>query len=171
MDTRLKTALWQQYGAAIDTLADTINLCPESLWTAVVYKDEEDERFGQFWFVAYHAVFWLDRFLDGADNAAFQPPAPFIRGRLPDAPYTQDAVRGYLNQTRQKCQSTIEALTDEAAYRTCKYDWMEPTFLELQLYCMRHLQEHAAELGLRLGEHQVAGLDWIAKARETASQS
>lgn len=169
MDTRLKTALWQQYGAAIDTLADAINLCPDPLWTVVVYKDEEDERFGQFWFVAYHAVFWLDIFLEGADSKAFQPPAPFIRGRLPDAPYPKDLVRGYLNQCRQKCQSIIDALTDEATYRIYRYDWMEPTFLELQLYCMRHIQEHAAELALRLGEQEVAGLDWIAKAKDTAS--
>jgi hypothetical protein len=169
MDERLKTALWQQYGAAIDTLADMIDLCPEPLWTAFVYKDEEDERFGQFWFVAYHAVFWLDMFVTGSDNASFLPPAPFVRGRLPDAPYAKADVRGYLDQCRQKAQSIIEALTDETAFRICKYEWMEPTFLELQMYTMRHLMEHAAELGLRLGEHDVTGMDWIAKARETAS--
>ena len=169
MDTRLKTALWQQYGAAIDTLTDAINLCPASLWTAVVYKDEEDERHGQFWFVAYHAVFWVNLFLEGADHAAFQPPAPFIRGRLPDAPYTKEDVRRYLDHGRQKAQATIEALTDESASRICKFNWMEPTFFELMMYTMRHLMEHAAELTLRLGEHDVTGMDWIAKARETAS--
>lgn len=31
MDANLKTSLWLQFGAAIDTLDDAIRLCPESL--------------------------------------------------------------------------------------------------------------------------------------------
>jgi hypothetical protein len=169
MDERVKSAVWQQLGAAIDTLADAIDLCPDDQWTMFVYRDEDDERFGQFWFVAYHCVFWLDRFLQGGDNAAFLPPAPFIRGRLPDAPYTKADVRGYLTRCRQQGQVIIEALTDESAFRICKYEWMEPTFLELMMYVMRHLMEHSAELTLRLGEQGVTGMDWIAQARETAT--
>jgi hypothetical protein len=63
----------------------------------------------------------------------------------------------------------IEGLTDEQAYRVCKFNWMEPTFLELQLYSMRHVQEHAAQLNLVLGQQGVSGQDWVAKARETVS--
>lgn len=41
-----------------------------------------------------------------------------------------------------------------------------PPYLELQLYNMRHVQEHASQLQLLLGQHGVPGLDWVAKARE-----
>lgn len=168
MDTTLKTSIWQQFGAAIDTLDDAIRFCPDSLWTAVVWDDPEDPRYGQFWFVAYHAVFWLDLFLGGTAEG-FVPPAPFIRGALPEQPYSKEAVRSYLMHCRQKAEATIQGLTDEQARRICTFRWMEPTFLELQLYCMRHLQEHAAHLSLVLGHHGISGPDWIAKARDKVS--
>ena len=168
MDTYLKTSIWQQFGAAIDTLDDAINLCPDHLWTVVMWKDTEDARYGQFWFIAYHTLFWLDLFLTGSSDG-FVPPPPFIRGKLPEKPYTKDQVQSYLNQCRSKCQATIEALTDEKARQICTFEWMEPTFLELQLYSMRHIQEHAAQLNLVLGQHDITGMDWIAKARDKAT--
>lgn len=168
MDATLKSNIWLQFGAAIDMLDDAIRLCPDALWTAVLWDDQEDARYGQYWFAAYHTLFWLDLFLTGSSKG-FTPPAPFIRGSLPESPYTKDQVRGYLQQCRQKCKSAIEALTDEQAYRVCVFEWMEVTFLELQLYSMRHVQEHAAQLNLLLGQNHVEGLDWIPKARDSAS--
>jgi hypothetical protein len=88
---------------------------------------------------------------------------------MPETPYTKDQLLGYLAQSRRKCQSTIEALTDEQAYRLCTFPWMELSFLELQLYGMRHIQEHAAHLSLLLGQHDVSGMDWIAAARDSAA--
>ena len=168
MDPILKTGIWQQFGAAIDMLDDAISLCPEHLWTAVLWKDPDDARHGQFWFVAYHTLFWLDLYLTGSSDG-FAPPSPFIPGALPEKPYTKDQVRTYLDQCRRKCQSTIEALTDEKARRVCTFDWMEPTFLELQIYSMHHVQEHSAQLSLLLGQHDVSGFDWVAKARNKAT--
>jgi hypothetical protein len=168
MDTILKTGVWQQFGAALDMFDDAINLCPDDLWTAVLWKDEEDARYGQFWFIASHTLTWLDLFLTGSSEG-FLPPPPFLRGRLPDTPYTKADIFAYLNQCRQKAQATIEGLTDETAYRICKFEWMEPTFLELQLYSMRHIQEHGAQLNLFLGQHDITGMDWVAKAREKTS--
>ena len=34
MDANLKTGIWQQFGASIDFLADTMNACPDELWQA-----------------------------------------------------------------------------------------------------------------------------------------
>lgn len=165
MDKTLTTSIWQQFGAAIDTLEDAINLCPESLWTGVLWHDADDSRYGNFWYIAYHTLSWLDLFLTGSSEG-FAPPAPFIRGVLPEKPYTREDILNYLSQCRQKSRTIIEALTDEQAYRVCKFEWMEPTFLELQLYSMRHIQEHAAQLNYFLGQHGVTGQDWVAKARE-----
>lgn len=169
MDIDIKTMLWQQFGAAIDTLDDAIRLCPEEHWTAVLWKDEEDPRYGQFWFVAYHTLFWLDLYLSGSTHEGFLPPAPFVRGKLPDPPYTKDQIRTYLDQLRHKCQSTLEGLTDEKANQRLTYNWVEASFLEMQLYNMRHVQEHAAELNLLLGQLGVSGQDWIPQARKEAA--
>ncbi len=168
MDAALKAGIWQQFGAAIDTLDAALNLCPDHLWTVTLWQDEDDARYGQFWYIAYHALIWTDLFLGGSYED-FVPPAPFVRGKLPEQPYTKAQIRSYLLACRNKGQETIEALTDEQAYRRCIFSWMEPTFLELQLYSMRHIQEHAAQLNLVLGEHGVTGQDWIPYAREQVS--
>lgn len=165
MENNWRTSTWKQFGAAIDMLDDAIELCPDPLWTTVVWKDPEDVRYGQFWFVAYHTLFWLDLFLTGAMEG-FVPPPPFQRGVLPAQPYTKDQIRAYLDSCRRKCQSTIEGMTAEKAQQRCVFEWMEPSFFELQLYSLRHVQEHAAQLSLLLGQHEIPGLDWIASARD-----
>ena len=168
MDTALKTIIWQQFGAAIDMFDDAISTCPDRLWTAVLWDDQDEPQYGQFWYVAYHTLFWLDLYLTGSYEG-FVPPAPFMRGALPEKPYTKEDVRSYLLQCRQKCQSVIEGLTDKQANQVCTFEWMEPTFLELQLYSMRHVQEHAAQLNMLLGQNGVTGPDWIARARDDVS--
>ena len=168
MDASLKTLVWQQFGAAIDMLDDAIRACPDDLWTYNLWDDEDDARFGQFWYIAYHTLFWLDLYLTGR-REGFSPPAPFIKNALPDEPYTKGQVREYLLQCRQKCQRVLEGLTDDQANQICVFEWMEPTFLELQLYCMRHVQEHASQLNMVLGNHGVTGLDWVSKARDSVS--
>jgi hypothetical protein len=165
MDAMVKTSLWKQFGAALDTLDDAITLCPDHLWMAQVWKDPNDARYGQYWFIAYHALSWTDLFLFGSQEGFTLPP-PFIRGRLPDQPYTKADVRGFLLHCRQKAHDIFMALTDEKANKVCVFQWMEPTYFELQLYSMRHIQEHAAQLNLVLGGHEVEGLDWVAMARE-----
>ncbi|MBM7845799.1 DinB family protein [Herpetosiphon giganteus] len=168
MDNIWKTSLWQQYGAAIDMLADPITRCPAQLWTINLWPDNDDQRYGQFWFVAYHCLFWTDLLLTGTMEG-FAPPAPFIRGKLPDQPYSKADVLRYLALCRQRCQTTIEGLTEAKAQQICVFEWMEPSFLELLLYSMRHVQEHAAQLSLVLGQQNIPGADWIPRA--SANQS
>ncbi len=85
----------------------------------------------------------------------------------PERPYTKDELRAYLASVRQKCRTTIEALSDEQARQPVEYPWSEGqpiSFLELCLYNMRHVQGHAAELSLFLGQHGVQTLDWTTRA-------
>ncbi|GAA5527027.1 DinB family protein [Herpetosiphon gulosus] len=167
MESIWKTSVWQQFGAAIAMLEDPIVRCPDQLWTSVLWEDPDDPRYGHFWFVAYHTLFWLDLFLTGSSEG-FKPPAPFVRGSLPENPYTKDQVLTYLQDCRQRCKATIMGLTDAKAQERCVFEWMQPSFLELQLYSMRHVQEHAAQLSLVLGQQGIAGADWIAQAIEKA---
>jgi hypothetical protein len=158
LDTLLKTSIWRQFGAAIDYLADTMSACPDHLWHACLW-DHPDEKpeFSQFWYRAYHTLFWLDLYLTGAEEG-FVPPAPFSLieqddgWRLPERPYTKAELLAYLGDCRQRCRTTIEALTDETAQRRCWFGWGEVSFLELLLFNMRHVQEHAGQLNLLLGQ-------------------
>ncbi len=77
MDTTIKTGIWQQFGAAIDYLAETMSACPNPLWRAASWNHpDEQPEFSQFWYRAYHTLFWLDLYLTGAEEG-FVPPAPF----------------------------------------------------------------------------------------------
>ncbi len=181
METVWRTALWPQFGAAIDMLDNALVACPDSLWNERLWPDppppQFPPRFAEFWYVTFHALVWLDLYLSGVPEEEFAPPAPFAQGELdsvaasPERPYTREELHAYLASLRQKCHATLVALTDEQACRLVEYPWSEGrpiSFLELQLYNMRHVQEHAAQLSLFLGQHAIpaipdADLDWVAR--------
>jgi hypothetical protein len=139
----LRTILWKQFGAAIDMLDNALRLCPDELWRDRLWDNPpERAEYSQFWYLAYHALFWLDLYLTGAEEG-FSPPAPFTLieldedGPLPERPYTKDELMAYLDYGRQKCRATIETLTDVVAHRRCRFGWGE---VSDWVYSMRHVQ-------------------------------
>jgi hypothetical protein len=163
-----KTMLWHQYEAAIDTLADVLRDCPDELWEQPLWIDQPDQwvaaGFAKFWYLGYHTLFWLDLYLTGAEEG-FMPPAPFDlvemqAGETLPRTYSRAELLGYLEHCRRKGRDTIEALTLEQAQRLCRFAWGEVSFAELQLYNMRHVQEHAAQLGLFLGQQAGQSTRW-----------
>ncbi len=174
MDTNLKTSIWRQFGAAIDFLAVTIDACPDDYWRAALWltPDAKPER-AQFWYVAYHTLFWLDLYLTGAEEG-FLPPAPFTLieqdgdDPLPERVYTKAELQGYLRDCRQRCRATIAALTDETVERRCRFSWGECSFLELLIYNLRHVHGHASQLNMLLGQNGVETRDYVTQARDEA---
>jgi hypothetical protein len=177
-ETAWGTALWRQFGAAIDMLDNAVVACPPELWTGRLWPAPPSSpfppQFGEFWYVASHVLFWLDLYLSGIPEEEFAPPAPFAQGELdsveslPDRPYTREGVRAYLASLRAQCHTTLTALTKEQAGRPVIYPWAKGqpvSYLELQLYNLRHVQEHAAQLSLFLGQHSIpnAALRWVAR--------
>ena len=173
MDSLWKNALWQQFGATIDMLENALLTCPDTLWQGCLWNDSSDQPLQpEFWYVTYHVLFWLDLYLTGS-HEGFAPPAPFSlelesEGKLPEQPYSREELHAYLLRLRKKCQMTIMELTDEKASQRVAFPWMTNvsfSFLELQLYNMRHVQEHAAQLNLFLGQNAVDGVsDWVPQA-------
>lgn len=174
MDSFLKTVLWGQLGGTIDMLDNALLACPDALWQERLWIDYSDDPLPPegtaFWYIIYHTLFWLDLYLTGSVEG-FAPPAPFTlaeldpAGVLPERPYTKDELHTYLVHTREKCQATIAALSDERAHQQLTFPWLggnSMSFLELLMYNMRHVQEHAAQLNLFLGQHAVVGAsDWV----------
>ena len=162
--------IWHQFGAALDLLDDVIRACPDELWRDVIWHDPDGPEYGEFWFIVYHTLAWTDRYLSGIGEG-FIPPAPFIAGALPDKPYTKAELLTYLAQCRRKCQTTLEALDDDKAGQPYVFPWngREMSYAELQLYTMRHVQEHAAQLSLHLGQKTGTAPDWVSTARSVAA--
>src|SRR5690348_3082445 len=125
MDSSWKTALWEQFGAAIDMLENGLLACPETLWHGRLWGDPSNPSlpadFAAFWYIAYHSLFWLDLYLTGSSEE-FAPPPPFTlseleAGALPERPYSREELHTYLVYLRQKCQTTIAELSDEQAHQ------------------------------------------------------
>ncbi len=143
-------------------LENALVACPDELWSD---RSQQPE----IWYVAYHTLFWLDLYLSGSVEG-FAPPAPFTldeldpAGLIPERPYSKEELHGYLEHSREKCRTTVEALNDEKAAQLCRFSWLEDSFLELLLYNMRHVQEHAAQLSLILGQKIGWESRWVARA-------
>ena len=178
MDSLWKTALWQQFGATIDMLENALLACPGTLWNGHLWSDDSDpslpSEYAAFWSVTHHTLFWLDLYLTGSLEG-FAPPTPFELdglevGRVfPEEPYSRDELHAYLVRLRQRCQTTIAGLSDEKAHQQVNFPWIagKPvSFLELLLYTMRHVQEHAAQLNLFLGQNAIeVTSDWVSQAK------
>jgi len=164
-----KTILWRQFGAAIDMLENGVAACPEELWGEPMLSERSERPdLSQFWYVTYHTLFWLDLYLDGAVEG-FAPPAPFAlteldpAGLLPERQYSRPELLGYVEHCREK----IESLTETGAERQRKLGRRELPYAELLLYTMRHVQEHAAQLSLFLGQRIALEPGWVARGRDS----
>ena len=163
VDATWRTGVWKQFGAAIDMLENAMRDCPDQLWS-------DRSRRPEFWYLAYHALFWLDYYLSGSSEG-FAPPAPFTldemdpAGLLPDRPYAKAELRSYLEHGRAKCRATIEALTDEKARQRCGFERRDMSHYELLLYNLRHVQHHAAQLNLILRQEVDAAPGWVGRTK------
>lgn len=154
--------LWRQFEVAIDSLRDALARCPDALWRERLWDDEPGQwvapGFGAFWYLGYHALFWLDLYLTGTEEG-FAPPPPFDlvemkAGETLPRVYTREELLGYLELCRTRCRETIAALTPESALRICRFGWGDVPFGELLIYTLRHVQEHAAQLHLFIDQRR-----------------
>ena len=173
MDSVMRAAIGGQLGAAINTLREAIEQCPDTLW-----DDRSDGA--PFWQIAYHTLFCLDMY-SSPSLKAFTPTtfhvkdAQFLAGDYPwlDPPRTigvptfvfnkADVLR-YLQHCRQHCAATLEGMTSERAAERCGFPWYDMSVGELLLLNLRHAQHHAGQLALVLRRRAGIGVDWIGSA-------
>lgn len=173
LETTLRTVLWQQFGAAIDMFDNALMACPAALWQGHLWSTSEGAEYGTFWDITYHTLWWLDLYLTGCPIDEFSPPEPFNKRSDTALAYTRDELRTYLLLLRKKCRTTIAELSNERAHQQFTFPWPGGetiSYLELLLYTMRHVQEHAAQLSLFLGQHAIPDetLDWVPQAKADA---
>ncbi|MDD4051419.1 MAG: DinB family protein [candidate division Zixibacteria bacterium] len=164
MDTTWKSITWRQFGAAIDMLDNAMLACPDHLWT-------DRSRQPEFWYAAYHTLFFLDYYLSDSSEG-FAPPSPFTlteldpAGVLPERVYTKDELRAYLEHGRRKCRAKIAALTDEMVHQHCGFERRDMSIAELLQYVMRHVQHHAGQLNLILRQTIDSAPQWVGRAKD-----
>ena len=138
-----------QYLAALEMLKEVIVKCPEALWNASGDVDPS-------WRKAYHTLFYAHLYLQDTKRDF----RPWPKHHDPDtgAPFSKAEVLEYLTFTQIQVQERVPRLNLEAA---SGFEWLSFGKHELQLYNIRHIQQHAGELYERLGSRENIELDWI----------
>jgi hypothetical protein len=154
----LAQALLTQYAAAFKTLEEAIERFPEPSWQQDHPDDSADRA-------VFHTLFFTDYYLGSGPEAFRQQPyhaenpAPFqdyeeLEDRQPQNHYDREACRQYLEFCRRKAHRVLAGASCDTLSRDSGFPGRDLSRLGLHVYTIRHIQHHAAQLGLRL---QLAG--------------
>ncbi len=163
MDPPIRASVASQVGAALDMLENAIRACPESLWG-------DTSRNPQFWYLAYHVIFYTDVYLSDGDKD-FQPPPPYTlsefdpAGPMPERVYSKHEMLAYLEHGRRKLHGLMSQFTEERARERLEFGSIKGTRLETLLYNLRHIQHHAAQLNLLLRLVTDSAPKWVVRAK------
>jgi hypothetical protein len=75
--------------------------------------------------------------------------------------YEKPFVLEYLQYARRKAQETISRESAEVLAGPSGFYWRKCSRAELHVYNIRHIQHHAAQLGLRLRLDANIDLPWV----------
>jgi len=147
-----------QYLAALEMLKQAIERCPDEMWNVAQEKNK-------FWQVAYHALFYTHLYLQ-KNLEEFKPWSKHKDGyqRPGGAPgemvtaYGKEEILDYLAVCQEQVTEKTATLDLEAP---SGFDWLPFSKLELQIYTIRHIQQHGGELYERLGTRAEIELDWV----------
>ncbi len=162
MSEKIQGVLLFQFTASLQMLENAIRACPDKVWGSKI-------SYYEFWYYAYHTIFWTDFYLSNIPEEEFTPPVPFTLGEfeadvLPPRVYTQTELLEYLEFVKTKCSTHISSLSNENMMQHLKIGRREYSLLEWVLYNMRHVQHHAAQLNLLLRQGtDAAPPNWVSR--------
>jgi DinB superfamily len=140
-------------------LENAMTMCPDEHWDSSL----------DFWYNAYHCLFWTDYYLS-TEPENFKPPAPFTlsefdpNGERPDRTYSKTELLSYLHHCRQKANQLITGLSMEQWNSRWINDNKNYSLLEILIYNIRHIQHHSAQLNLLLRQTIDDAPGWVSQA-------
>ncbi|MBO9202573.1 MULTISPECIES: DinB family protein [Niastella] len=161
MQEDIRSILWYQFGAAIDMLENAMVVCADHLWNSDT----------QFWYMAYHTLFYLDYYVS-EDPDGFMPPVPFTlsefdpNGALPDRVYGKEELLNYLAYGRKKLFDRIMNLSETGEGKRFTNERRDYSAVEILLYNMRHVQHHTAQLNLLLRQGMNEAPGWVSRTNK-----
>lgn len=149
-----RKAVIGQYEAALATLMQCVDICPDENWHQPVANNSFCES-------VFHALFFGDLYL-GKDVAAvrkqsFHQDHPEIfrdyeelEDRPPQLKYDKKMVRRYHQFLVSKVHEVLAAETEESLSEPVGFPWLDISRTEMHIYNIRHIHHHAAQLILKL---------------------
>ncbi|MEW6029337.1 MAG: hypothetical protein AB1564_13895 [Chloroflexota bacterium] len=145
---KIKPILQSQYLAALAMLKQAIVKCPPEAWDDPRDKD-------RFWFVAYHTLRYAHLYLKAQDKGYVRWEAR--RHDRPGLPFTKEEILQRLALVEKDAMTQIRIMDlDEDSMPGLANKF------ELQLYNLRHIQQHVGELYQRLSPYNLK-LEWASQ--------
>lgn len=161
----LSRSVASQFHAALSMMEETVRLCPEQLWYA-------PGRANPFWRIAYHALYVANHYLQPTEHEpvrwqparagyhylAPSPSPPFTPQPQAAQPYTRNEMLDLIDFTRTQVDIIVPSIDLSAP---SGFHWLPFDKLELQLYNIRHLQQHVGDLSTLLQTQAGLEIDWV----------
>jgi hypothetical protein len=163
----VNAALLRQYFAALSTLEQCIAFFDGETWA----ESHPDMPVNQ---VVFHTLFFADLYLNHGDedfrkqqfhreNPGFFQDYEELEDQVQTNFYDRDTCRTYLEHCRAKADATLRGESAEILAGDCGYPRRGLSRVELHVYNVRHVQHHAAQLGLRNQLRGGTALRWVSK--------
>lgn len=163
----VNAALLRQYLAALSTLEQGIDFFDDKAWA----QPHPDMPVNQ---VVFHTLFFTDLYLNHGDDGFREQqfhrdnPGLFqdyeeLEDQIQTNLYDRDACRAYLGYCREKADATLRGESAEVLAGDSGYPRRGLSRVELHVYNIRHIQHHAAQLGLRNQLRGGTALRWVSK--------
>jgi len=170
MSSVLNDIVLHQFQAAMSTLHQCIVNCPADEWN----REHPDSPFSQ---VLFHTLIFTDVYLGRSEEAIksqeFHRAHPEIfrdyeelEDRIPVNLYSRDQIEEYFTFCMSKGDTEIAKETEASFYGSSGFPNRSFPRLELYVYLTRHIQHHAAQLGLRVQLSTGTELRWVGSGKK-----
>ena len=161
-----------QFHAALSMMEQTISTCPDDLW-------DVPGQTNPFWRVAYHALFFVNLYLQPSEDELTQweeeregyqflgaTPWPPHEQPSADQPYSREEILAYVDFCRAAVDRIVPTIDLSAP---SGFHWLPFDKMELQIYNIRHLQQHVGDLSTLLLADAGLEINWVGKGPERTS--
>ena len=168
-----RKAMIGQYEAALFTLKDTTDICPDEMWNAPV----SDNAFCE---CVFHALFFGGLYLgpnvEALRQQAFHLEHPEIfrdyeemEDRKPELLYDRQMIETYFAFVHAKMLEVMAAETEASLAEPVGFPWLDIARTEMHPYNIRHLHHHAAQLSLKLRLETDLNPKWVKSGQSNKS--
>jgi hypothetical protein len=146
----MKSIIKSQYLASLAMLEQAVKKCPPEAWDAP--RDQD-----RFWFVAYHSLRYAHQYLNAGEKS--YPRWEKRRHSAPGKPFSKEEILDKLKQIEQDVVEQVPLMDLE---ETTGAAGALANRFELQVYNIRHIQQHVGELYERLSSYNLK-LEWASQ--------
>ncbi|MBV6491483.1 MAG: DinB family protein [Fimbriimonadaceae bacterium] len=187
----IRSALKEQYHAALAMMEDCVAKCPDDLWTAPSRSDPYEDAPGRcctrsFWRIAFHGIYFTHLYM-GQSVEDFEPPTNLLMGvredfkglwdkswdldpfEIPEGvePVSREEMIQYLRWVDSRVDPTLDGLDLDSQESGIPWYKKFPK-LNHELLTLRHLQGHVGQLSELLMAREIDS-DWVSRVKPSGA--